>query len=140
MLSNLCLANESDAQPLAPIMPVVNQQLKQDSISRHGLSGIFKMRLHKWNDGTAVIVFVLADQQPLHKSFCKTVLNVFPHQMRRIWNRLIFSGSGQSPIQLNDKDEMIKKLSTIEGSIGYLRTSDIQEGIKVLQIRAGSID
>jgi len=138
ILQNLCFANESGNQPLAPIVPVVNQQLKQNTISKHGLSAIFKMRLHKWKDDTAITVFVLADDNSLHKAFCKTILNVFPHQMRRTWDRLVFSGSGQSPIQLDNKDEMIKKLLSTAGAIGYLRTSDIKEGIKVLKTQSGS--
>ena len=137
MLSNHCFAKESKETQPAPLVVVVNQQLKQDTISRHGLSAIFKMRLHKWKDNTPVTVFVLADNQPLHNVFCKTILNVFPHQMRRSWDRLVFSGSGQAPIQLNSKEEMIKMLSSTSGSIGYLRTSDIKEGIKILQIQSG---
>ena len=137
LAQNICFALESN-QLEPPVLPVVNQQVQQDSISKHGLSAIFKMRLHKWKDGSAVTVFVLADDQPLHKAFCKTILNVFPHQMRRNWNRLVFSGSGQAPIQLDSTEEMINQLISTPGAIGYLRTSDIKEGIKVLRIQSGS--
>ncbi len=131
-----CLAEDNQSSQLAPVVTVVNQQLNQDSISQHGLNAIFKMRLHKWKDNTPVTLFVLADNDSLHKSFCKTILNVFPYQMRRSWDRLVFSGSGQAPIQLDSKEEMIKKVSSIVGAIGYLRISDIQEGIKILQIQS----
>jgi len=60
------------------VIPVINAHSKQQSISRNGLSAIFKMRLHQWRDGTAVTVFVLKDDNPLHKRFCKEILNVFP--------------------------------------------------------------
>ncbi len=131
-------ANESGKQAFESVVPVVNQQLKQETISRRGLSAIFKMRLHKWADGTAITVFVLDDEHTLHKTFCKTILNVFPHQMRRIWNRLVFSGSGQAPIKLDSKEEMIKKLSSTTGAIGYLKISDVKEGMKILKIQPGS--
>ena len=137
LAQNICFALESN-QLESPVLPVVNQQVQQDNISKHGLSAIFKMRLHKWKDGSAVTVFVLADDQPLHKAFCKTILNVFPHQMRRNWNRLVFSGSGQAPIQLDSTEEMINQLISTPGAIGYLRKSDIKEGIKVLRIQSGS--
>lgn len=132
-----CFANETFDEPLMVLVPFVNQQVPQSTISKNGLSAIFKMRLHKWADDTAVTVFVLGDDNPMHKDFCKIILNVFPHQMRRVWDRLVFSGSGQAPIQVDNKEEMIEKLASTAGAIGYLRVSDATEGIKALQIQSG---
>ncbi len=97
------------------------------------------MRLLRWKDGSTITVFVLADENPLHNEFCKEILNVFPHQMRRIWNRLVFSGTGQAPIELGNADEMADKLLTTPGAIGYLRKGQLKEGIKTLHIQAGGI-
>ena len=122
----------------SPVVVVVNQQLKQNFVSRHGLSALFRMKLHKWKDNTPVTVFVLADQASLHRRFCKTILNTFPHQMRRAWDRLVFSGSGQAPIELDSKEEMIKRVSSTLGAVGYLTVNDIKEGIKILQVQVGN--
>ncbi|WP_020161055.1 MULTISPECIES: hypothetical protein [Methylobacter] len=117
------------------VIPVINSTNQQDSISRNGLSAIFKMRLLRWNDGSAVTVFVLNDDDPLHKQFCKQILNVFPHQMRRNWNKLVFSGSGQAPILVESKTEMIEKIANTPGSVGYLNLKDLTDGIKKLDIK-----
>lgn len=117
------------------VIPVINSTNQQDSISRNGLSAIFKMRLLRWSDGSAVTVFVLNDDDPLHKQFCKQILNVFPHQMRRNWNKLVFSGSGQAPILVESKTEMIKKIASTPGSVGYLNLKDLTDGIKKLDIK-----
>jgi hypothetical protein len=116
------------------IYPVVHINTPQRSISINGLSAIFKMRLRHWNDGSRVSVFVLEDDDPLHKQFCKQILNVFPHQMRRNWNKLVFSGTGQAPLLLENKDEMIRKLSTTPGAIGYLSGKDLTKDIIILDI------
>ena len=92
------------------------------------------MRLARWNDGTPVTVFVLADDNPLHKRFSKKILNVFPHQLRRIWNNAVFSGSGQAPITLDSMEEMKQKIATTPGSIGYLNIDELNDDIKVLDI------
>ena len=117
------------------VQPVINANNKQTSISRNGLSAIFKMRLNQWNDGTPVTVFVLPDDNPLHKQFSKQILNVFPHQLRRIWNRAVFSGSGQAPITLNSPEEMKEKIATTPGSIGNLSTNELNDSIKILDIQ-----
>ncbi|MGR9086132.1 MAG: hypothetical protein ACU841_03550 [Gammaproteobacteria bacterium] len=116
------------------VYPVVNVDTTQQSISKNGLSAIFKMRLSHWSDGTSVTVYVLPDDHSLHKLFCKHILNVFPHQMRKNWNKLVFSGTGQAPILLENKDVMIEKLRTTPGAVGYLNGADLTEGIRILDI------
>ena len=117
------------------VYPVVNADTKQQSVSKNGLSAIFKMRLRTWSDGSGITVFVLHDDNPLHKQFCKQILNVFPHQMRRYWNKLVFSGTGQAPIELENKDEMINKLITTPGAIGYLNGKDLNhKNIRILNV------
>jgi ABC-type phosphate transport system substrate-binding protein len=117
------------------VHPVINAHNKQTSISRNGLSAIFKMRLNQWNDGTPVTVFVLPDDNPVHRQFSKQILNVFPHQLRRIWNNAVFSGSGQAPITLNSTEEMKEKIATTPGSIGNLSTDELNDNIKILDIQ-----
>lgn len=92
------------------------------------------MRLRQWKDDTPVTVYVLKDGDPIHKQFCKQILHVFPHQMRRIWNRAVFSGSGQAPNTVKSIKEMITKISNTPGAIGYLQASQITDDMKILEI------
>jgi ABC-type phosphate transport system substrate-binding protein len=127
-------APHSDPIDRTAIYPVVNINTSQRTISKNGLSAIFKMRLRHWNDGSDVTVFVLSDDNPLHKQFCKQILNVFPHQMRKNWNKLVFSGTGQAPIILENKEEMINKLRSTPGSVGYLSGVDLTKDLRILDI------
>jgi len=47
---------------------------------------------------------------------------MFPHQFRRIWDKLIFSGTGKAPVEVQSFKEMQEKLETTPGSIGYLKS------------------
>ena len=131
----LVFAESSTGSKSISVQPIINAQNKQKNISRNGLSGIFKMRLRQWSDATPVTVFVLPDDNPLHKQFSKQILNVFPHQLRRIWNKAVFSGSGQAPITLKNVAEMKEKIATTPGSIGYVTIDELNDKIKVLDIR-----
>lgn len=131
----LVLMSQVLSEPSQTVYPVINSKLTQNSVSRNGLSAIFRMRLRHWQDGSPVMVFVLRDDNDLHKLFCKQVLNVFPHQMRRSWNKLVFSGTGQAPITVESKEEMIQKISSTPGAIGYLSSEDITDNIKILKIK-----
>lgn len=78
------------------------------------------MRRRTWKDGTAIHVFVLPDTHLTHKSFCKNKLGIFPHRLRKIWDRLVFTGTGQAPTEVQSFKEMRSKVMQTPGAIGYL--------------------
>lgn len=96
----------------------MNPNVSQD-ISSSELRSIFNMRRRTWQDGSAIHVFVLPDQHPVHKSFCKNALGIFSHRLRKTWDRLVFTGTGQAPIEVNSIEEMRSKVMNTPGAIGY---------------------
>jgi len=114
---------------------VAHPDVIEKSLSVNVLRAIFSMRLRTWSDGQAVKVFVLEDNNALHHNFSKEKLNVFPYQLRLAWDRLVFSGTGQAPINVNSQEEMRSKVASTPGAIGYLETIYINDDIHVLQIR-----
>lgn len=80
-------------------------------------------------------VFVLPDDHPLHQAFCKKLLGVYPHQLRRIWDRGVFSGTGQAPIEVDTLEEMQKRIATTEGAIGYTDKGQPDALVKTVPIR-----
>lgn len=88
-----------------------------------------------WPDGTKIRVFVLPDDDQLHEIVSKEKLNVFPYQLRSMWDRLVFSGTGQAPIKVNSVEEMLTKVASTPGAIGYLWRAKIDDTVTVLQIK-----
>lgn len=84
------------------------------------LSSIFSMRTRLWPNGEKIHVFVLADDNELHKAFVKEKLHIFPHQLRRTWNRMTYTGIGQSPVTVDSVAEMLEKVKRTKNSIGYI--------------------
>ncbi|HPU78830.1 MAG TPA: substrate-binding domain-containing protein [Accumulibacter sp.] len=107
----------------------------EESIPRASLRAILGMRLHKWPADTPVKVFVLKDDAPEHATFSKTVLQVFPHQLRMAWDRQVFSGQGQYPEQLGSTQEMLSRVASTPGAIGYVKASEVNQNVRVLRIR-----
>jgi hypothetical protein len=114
---------------------VVHPGVAVETVSRNEARAIFGMRLRNWPDGSRIAVFVLSDAAPTHVSFAKTQLGIFPHQLRRAWDRLVFSGTGQAPTEVRSEEEMRAKVSTVAGAIGYLRRESLNGTVRVLQIR-----
>ncbi|MBP6057951.1 MAG: hypothetical protein KA524_05985 [Nitrosomonas sp.] len=129
----LCVDNEvwADGQHEIVTYPGVSEK----ALSVNSLRSIFSMHLKTWSDGTKIRVFVLPDDDQLHQSVSKEKLNVFPYQLRSTWDRLVFSGTGQAPIKVNSSEEMLNKVASTPGAIGYLWRANINENVNVLQIK-----
>lgn len=125
------------AVPASAADVVVNPQSGGDQISRSLLRGIFGMRVRAWPDGTPVRVFVLEDNDPAHVEFCKSVLRMYPYQLRQNWDRLVYSGTGQPPIAVASEQEMLRLVAQTPGAIGYVNklNSSVQpDKLKVLDV------
>lgn len=123
------------AGAVEPYEIVTNPDVKEKTLSKSSLRAIFGMRLHAWPDGTAIRVFVMPDDVPLHTAFAKEKLNVFPYQLRSAWDRLVFSGTGQAPDTVTSQEEMLAKVASTPGAIGYLIKPMIDSRVNVLQIK-----
>ncbi len=114
---------------------IVNKSVQQSSMSKGALRTIFGMRLRSWKDGSAIRVIVLPDNHPLHADFSKRVLGMFPHQLRWAWDRLVYSGTGQAPIQVSTEEQMLHLLQSTPGAIGYLRQEPDDDSVHSMEIR-----
>jgi hypothetical protein len=98
----------------------VHQNVPLHNYTLGDIRAYFAMKKRYWPNGDKVQVFVLPDANPLHRLFTRRLLNMFPHQFRRIWDRLIFSGVGHAPVEVKSVQDMREKISTTPGAIGYL--------------------
>ncbi len=123
-------------------------------IAQNTLAVIYGMRLRSWDDGTPIRVYVLPDDHPVHVRFCKQILGVFPYQLRIAWDRLVYSGTGQAPVQVQDEDEMRAKVANLRsaaitvsseeemrakvadnaGALGYLTRGMVDDSVVVLRV------
>ena len=114
---------------------VVHAQVPVDELDRNHLRAIFGMKYRSWPDGGRIEVFVLPDRHPVHTEFTKKVLGIFPHNLRRVWDRQVYSGTGQSPREVENERQMQEMVSSTPNAIGYLRDRAHGGGIKVIRTR-----
>ncbi|WP_440874962.1 hypothetical protein [Thalassotalea sp. PLHSN55] len=113
---------------------IVNPTVETTSLSTSQLRRIYSMRQVRWSDGTAIAVFVLPSQHPVHQRFSKDVLRLFPYQLDRIWNKLTFSGLGLRPILVNSEQELLKKIASVPGAIGYVENKEGVDNVVVIKV------
>lgn len=77
------------------------------------------MNKQYWPDGSKITVYVLPSDSPLHKSFCREKLQMFPYQLERLWNQSTYSGQGDPPVVVETQEALIQAVSNTPGAIGY---------------------
>jgi hypothetical protein len=112
---------------------VVNQTVPSKQYTLVDARAIFMMRQRFWPNGEQIKVFTLSDTDLLHKDFVKNNLDMFPHQLRRVWDRMLFSGTGATPVQLDSEQEMIDKIANTPYAIGYLNSRPDNEKIRLFE-------
>ena len=90
------------------------------SLGHAQVQQLFAGQLKQWPDKTPVRVFVRNSDTLTHRRFSEEVLQVFPYQLQRAWDRNVFSGSGEAPTVVGSQAAMIEKLTSVPGSVGYI--------------------
>ncbi len=130
MLGLLCLPARVPAQEM-----IVNPRVGLSTITTNEARLFMTLRLKAWPNGVPVKVFVLPDDDPLHRRFVKNVLGLFPYQLRRVWDRQLFSGTGQAPTTVETEAEMIRRVAADPGGLGYVKTLPVDSTVRSLEVR-----
>lgn len=117
------------------VVIIVSSDSSINTLSKTDLRSIFGMRKRTWPQGDVIKVFVLEDDDPVHATFSKQVLHTFPFNLRRIWDRQVYSGTGQSPFVVTTEKEMLDKISSNANAIGYIRRNKVGAGVKVVNLQ-----
>jgi len=113
---------------------IVNPSVTISAASQNAVRAMFAMKLLQWPDGQPVRVFVLPDDNPLHRTFCKEALDIYPYQLRQTWDRQIYSGTGQAPTEVGSEEEMLKKVASTPGALGYVRKVKPGDRVRTLSV------
>lgn len=69
---------------------------------------------------------------PDRKEFFLQVLNMAESSHGRHWKRKRATGGGNSPIELNSYEEVLRSVANTPGSISYIDTRMVNDSVKVL--------
>ncbi len=116
---------------------VVNTSVPTDDMTKVQARRVFSMRQVSWANDSTITVYVMEEHHPTHKVFSTQVLGLFPYQLDRIWNKLVYSGLGEEPIKVKNEQEMLDRISNTPGAIGYLLNNIQIDNFNVKIIRVG---
>ena len=119
---------------LASAQVIIHPSVEVDRLDAQTLSRIYAMQIKSWENGESIRVFVFPSRSKLHRSFIISKLKMQPHQLDRLWNRLIFTGTGRAPTIVKSEAEMLQKIQTTPGAIGYVGENAKVQGVKIVNM------
>lgn len=106
---------------------IVSPALTSTKFDRSLLRAVFTMRMRQWPDGSPIRVFVLPDHDPLSDQFYRERLGMYSYVLRRAWDRMVFTGTGLAPTVVQTEREMIERVRSTAGAIGYVRKRELSD-------------
>ena len=133
IVATIVMMTVSNASSAADV--IVHKAVAQREISLGVIRLVFTMRMLRWPDGSRIKVFVLPDSHPIHREFAKQSLELYPRQLRRVWDRYRFSGSGPVPVEVSSEQEMAQRVADTPGAIGYLPDGAATDEVRVIHVK-----
>ncbi len=131
----LCLILSAAVWPATADTLIVNPGVGITSLSQNEARLYMTMRINQWPNGVPVRVFVLPDNERLHQRVVKGILGLYPYQLRRAWDRQLFSGTGQAPVTVGSEKELIERVASTPGAVGYADSEALDPAVRTLEVR-----
>lgn len=115
----------------AQVAIIANKSVTEGSISTDKLSQIYLLKANKWNNGTAIIPITLKSENETSKKFFN-VIGKSSMEMKKIWMKIQLTGEGQSPAGFGSEEEILEKVASTPGAIGFISIDKVNDKVKVL--------
>lgn len=123
----------------ASIVLVVNESVSLKQIRLDELRAIYSLRQLSWSEDVPVVAFVLDIDGDIHRQFCRDFLKVYPHQLKKGWDRMEYTGRAQGPQVVQDEKMLLTLVQQMPGAIGYLSRDASKQldmaGVHVISIQ-----
>jgi len=122
-------------QPAQQFRVIVHPSNPVDSISRQQLSAVYMKKVRQWPDRTEIIPLDQSPASRVRERFSDAVHGKSVAYVTRYWHRLIFSGRGLPPSELNSSAAVAEFVAGNRGAIGYVSSDlDLGESVKVILV------
>ncbi len=112
---------------------IINPKNPAISLSEDQVKECFLGKKTVWDDGTKVVVVVLKEGTG-HDGLMK-LLGKSPSQFSTGWKRLVFTGKGAMPEQVDNEDELIAFVAKTPGAVAFIESGKIKDGVKAVTVK-----
>lgn len=112
---------------------IVNPKTGSAAMSEDEIRDIFLGKRTTWDDGSKVVVVVLKDGVS-HAALMK-LLGKSPSQFSTGWKKLVFTGKGSMPEQVDNEDALVDFVARNPGAIAFVDAGKVKDGVKAIPVK-----
>jgi ABC-type phosphate transport system substrate-binding protein len=128
------VATIAGSAPAEGFSIVVHPDNQITSVGRAELSNIFLGRLRTWSDGTPALPVNQTPDRTARERFTRRVHGRSVVTIEVYWKRMIFSGRGVPPDELENDQRVLEYVRTHPGAVGYVGAATEPAGVRLLTI------
>lgn len=113
----------------ADVVLIVNKTNASTRIPEHEANNIFLGKKTTWSNGKKIVLVTQQNQQ-VHDSFAKQVLNKTAQQYALFWKKALFTGAGIPPKTVDNDAEVKAFVAGNKDAIGYISALALDGTVK----------
>lgn len=117
----------------AQVAVIAHKNVPLDSLSKTQLRDFYSCELKQWTKGVPVAVVDLKLGSETKEAFYK-FLGMTASRMKSLWLKKMLMGESAEPLAVKTEEEMLQKVATTSGALGFVSLSKITTNVKTLLI------
>ena len=117
----------------AEIVIIVNKN-NTNSIDSKSLKRIFLAKEKRFADGLEARPINQASSQSIRREFDDKYINRTSAQVKAYWAKLVFTGKGTPPLDLQSDAAVISTVETDQSAIGYIDSASVTAQVRVINL------
>jgi ABC-type phosphate transport system substrate-binding protein len=115
----------------AQIAVIVNKGAGISTATASNVSDIYTLSTKEWKDGAPIVVFDQKTEGTTRTKFYEFI-GKSPIELKKVWMRIQLSGEGKAPTAVSSDEEMVQKVASTAGAIGFVASSKVTGDVKVV--------
>lgn len=117
----------------AEVAVIAHRSVPVAEISPSELLDVYTGDIKEWSNGEQIIVTDLKPKNDVKTAFYDFIGKT-SSRMKSIWMKNMLSGEGQPPQAFDSEEELLEKVATTPGAIGYIDASLLNNDVITLAI------
>jgi ABC-type phosphate transport system substrate-binding protein len=113
----------------AQVSVIANKSISEASLTSGKVGNIYSLEATKWADGSKITVF---DNSSDTKTAFYSKIGKDQLSLKKDWMKKQLTGEAKAPAALGSDDDVLQKVASTKGAIGFVKSSKVSGDVKVL--------
>lgn len=117
----------------AEVAIIANKSVPTDSLTQREVLDIYTGEIRQWKNGDPIVAHDMTQEGAIREAFYK-FLGSKSSRVKSIWVKNLLMGEGSPPESVKTEAEVVAKVASTPGAIGFVRRDMTGDSVKVLAV------